>query len=334
MSIRPVPQLKDLPPPPPDKTGWPWTEESDRLSEEMPDGSEWPRISIVTPNYNYAHFLEETIRSILLQGYPNLEYIIIDGGSSDNSLEIIEKYQQWLDYYVSEKDSGQANAINKGLAQCTGKIFNWINSDDILTQGSLKLVAEGIKNFDAFAGAVLDLSETGIVVQQNQGLSAFNMVLPDQNVVFHQPGFWLRTDLICQIGGLPENFDFCFDWELVIKYLYSFDRINYTSLILAHFRIHPNSKTTVQAVQFEIEREKILSQLMQDLQYAKLHKYISLRKRQKYWNKFITNSLDFNSLNKPQRINQSIKILINSCFDPKIRWSRFTLGAIRKTLSA
>lgn len=95
--------VKDLPPPPPDKTGWPWTEQTEPLPELMPDGSsEWPLISIVTPSYNQGDFIEETIRSVLLQGYPNLEYIIIDGGSTDNSIEIIQKYKPFLAYWISE----------------------------------------------------------------------------------------------------------------------------------------------------------------------------------------------------------------------------------------
>ena len=101
----------------------------------MPNGEAWPRISIVTPSFNQGQFIEETIRSILLQGYPNLEYIIIDGGSTDESVEIIKKYEPWLTYWVSEKDRGQAHAINKGLERCTGEILAYINSDDYYYPG-------------------------------------------------------------------------------------------------------------------------------------------------------------------------------------------------------
>ena len=117
------PQLSELPSSPPGKIGWPWTEESSQLPEKMSDGSPWPRISIVTPSYNQGQFIEETIRSVLLQGYPNVEYIIIDGGSTDNSLEIIKKYEPWLAYWVSEPDRGQSHALNKGIQKATGDIF-------------------------------------------------------------------------------------------------------------------------------------------------------------------------------------------------------------------
>src|SRR5262249_23733413 len=95
------PPLDDLPPPPPGKTGWPWTVESLQLPDAMPDGRPWPRISIVTPSYNQGQFIEETIRSVLLQGYPDLEYIIMDGGSNDESQQVIQKYHPWLSYYRS-----------------------------------------------------------------------------------------------------------------------------------------------------------------------------------------------------------------------------------------
>jgi glycosyltransferase involved in cell wall biosynthesis len=136
------PSLNELPPPPLGKTGWPWTEASPSKLEPLPEGSVYPRISIVTPNFNYGSSLEETIRSVLLQGYPNLEYIIIDGGSTDNSVEVIKKYEPWLSYWVSERDRGQGHAINKGFSHCTGEIVNWLCSDDILLPSALQSIAE------------------------------------------------------------------------------------------------------------------------------------------------------------------------------------------------
>jgi len=146
--------LAELSPPPPGKTGWPWTEESPQLPDTMPDGSPWPRISIVTPSYNQGQFIEETIRSVLLQGYPNLEYIIIDGGSSDGSVEIIKKYEPWLAYWVSEKDRGQSHAINKGLFRSTGEILAWLNSDDLLIWGSLAAAARVMAKINMHVPAI------------------------------------------------------------------------------------------------------------------------------------------------------------------------------------
>ncbi len=132
--------IDELPNPPRGKHGWPWTDvpktDSPKLNEV-----EAPKVSIVTPSYNQGEYLEESIRSVLLQNYPKIEYIIIDGGSSDSTLEIVEKYYKWITLFVSEQDSGQSDAINKGFARCTGKIFNWLCSDDYLLPGSLTRVA-------------------------------------------------------------------------------------------------------------------------------------------------------------------------------------------------
>src|SRR5262249_38814525 len=131
------PSFSELPATPPGKTGWPWTEGQPVQDECMPEGQPWPRVSIVTPSYNQGSFLEETIRSVLLQGYPNLEYSVIDGGSTDESVEVLRRYEPWLTRWVSEADAGQSAAINLGFLPATGDVFGWLNSDDVYEPGAL-----------------------------------------------------------------------------------------------------------------------------------------------------------------------------------------------------
>jgi glycosyltransferase involved in cell wall biosynthesis len=148
--------LAEIPPPPVGKTGWPWTVESAQLPDRISDGRPWPLISIVTPSYNQEEFIEETIRSILLQGYPNLEYVIIDGGSHDRSVEIMIKYHTWLTGWISEHDKGQPNAINKGFRLVSGEIWQWINSDDILLLGALGRIGRSYTGDALIAGNVVN----------------------------------------------------------------------------------------------------------------------------------------------------------------------------------
>jgi len=120
--------LSVLPPVSPEKSGWPWTEET---SPAIYDSrTNWPKITIVTPSYEQGKFIEETVRAILLQNYPNLEYIIMDGGSNDGTKAILEKYSPWIGYWQSKPDAGQGQAINMGFSLATGEYRAWINSDD------------------------------------------------------------------------------------------------------------------------------------------------------------------------------------------------------------
>src|SRR5262245_61472158 len=154
--MMPPVNLSQLPQPSAGQSGWPWTEETPPLPPRMSDGREWPKITVVTPNLNYRRFLEETIRSVLLQNYPNLEYIVVDGGSSDGSLEIIRKYEQWLTW-ESKPDVGTSSAINKGLRLATGDILTFLNSDDYYQPGTLAQIArrmDAAQNPDVVMGDV------------------------------------------------------------------------------------------------------------------------------------------------------------------------------------
>ncbi|MBC7232570.1 MAG: glycosyltransferase [Chloroflexi bacterium] len=245
--------MSELPPPPPGKTGWPWTEESPQLPDAMPDGSPWPRVSIVTPSYNQGRFVEETIRSVLLQGYPDLEYIVIDGGSTDGSVEVICKYAPWLTYWVSEPDRGQAHAINKGVSLATGEIFGWLNSDDVYMPSALATVAYAYRQAagDVIAGSVLNVYE-GLEEQQlgrlytpaNLYLEAFIKFWEEQ-CVWHQPGIFFPAQVWRKTGGLDDSLRYMMDFDLISRVL---QHVSVTCVprVLVHFRLHPTSKTCSQ----------------------------------------------------------------------------------------
>ena len=208
--------LENLPKPPADRHGWPWDEASSPLPSLMADGRPWPVISIITPSFNQGQYIEETIRSILLQGYPNLEFHIVDGGSTDDTVEIIRKYEPWLTSWVSEKDSGQSEAINKGFARCTGEIFNWMCSDDLLTKDALRKVAAlfGEKAIDVVAGACFcqyddepEKSRIREVVWKDWELTPYAAAI-------WQPSCFFRRSLVGRKDLVRRDLHYCMDREL------------------------------------------------------------------------------------------------------------------------
>src|SRR5215831_8542048 len=156
------PSLSALPPPPPGVEGWPWTEESSCL-ETAVENRRPARVTVITPSFNQGRFLEATIRSVLLQGYPDLEYFVLDGGSRDNSIEIIRKYSQWITFWASEADGGQSAAINRGLKMGSGVFANWINSDDMLCKNALTTLVGGTKlaRDTLYVGDCISIDEMG-----------------------------------------------------------------------------------------------------------------------------------------------------------------------------
>ncbi|MBN1878413.1 MAG: glycosyltransferase [Anaerolineae bacterium] len=215
------PTLTELPSPPPGKTGWPWTEVTAPLPTMMPNGIPWPRISIVTPSYNQDQFIEETIRSVLLQGYPNLEYIIMDGGSTDGSVEIIPKYEPWLAYWVSKPDDGQSAAIGEGFSHTTGDILAWMNSDDCYLP---RAFARAARFFSAHRRAVFGSGDVNGVDVEGNFLHRVYAIRPcpfiTANTGWHllpQPGSFWRRGVYEQVGGMDASLRFCMDMDLFIR---------------------------------------------------------------------------------------------------------------------
>lgn len=236
--------LENLVSPPDGKVGWPWTQQSPPIPERMPDGSEWPRITVVTPSYNQGQFIEETIRSVLLQGYPNLEYIIIDGGSTDNSLEIIHKYEQYIAYWVSEPDKGQSNALNKGFHRATGELVGWQNSDDYYyPQAFMHAAREAIRcqEIDVFYGSrkYLDINLKTVVDPQ---MSAFNLeeMIPNANMA--NQSMFFRSRIFKDGNYLDESFDHCMDHEFFWRLILKGYRFLFVPEIQGCYRLHADCK--------------------------------------------------------------------------------------------
>jgi glycosyltransferase involved in cell wall biosynthesis len=255
--IRTALTLKDLPPPLPEQSGWPWTQQSQPLPARMPERSEWPLISIVTPSYNQGQFIEETIRSVLLQGYPNLEFIIIDGGSSDNSVEIIQKYEPWLTYWVSEPDKGQTDAIQKGFNLSTGVLVNWLNSDDVLEANALQKIALAYQNHPSatmYSGdlTVFGQGEPFLYTKCFQTLS--ELVCVWEKWAVPQPAVFLSRKAWLAVNGLNTSLHYGMDYELYLRLaqLPGFNVYNIDAPV-ARIRRHSESKTSSQQIAFRRE---------------------------------------------------------------------------------
>jgi glycosyltransferase involved in cell wall biosynthesis len=223
----------------------------------------WPRISIVTPSYNQGRFVGETIRSIVDQGYPNLEYVVIDGGSTDNSVDIIRKYAKHLDYWVSETDRGQSHAINKGIARCSGDIFNWINSDDLLMPGALHAVAEAwMKKPGAIVSGGIELfRDSGVFRSEKaRGLTLRNFVRfwEAQDFWWHQPCTFVPMGDVKEMGGMREDLTYCMDYHMMVQLLQRGVEVSYVDRVLARFRYHADSKTVGAKAAFRLERVPML----------------------------------------------------------------------------
>lgn len=206
----------------------------------------YPLVTIVTPSYNQARFLEETIQSVLSQEYPNLEYIIIDGGSTDGSLEIIKKYADQLAWWVSEPDHGQTDAINKGFARAHGEILAWLNSDDTYLPGAVRQAAEFIQD-NPQVGLVY--GDANLVDEDGNILGPFPSRQTDYQrllrgyVHIPQQTTFFRADLWHKLGPLDPSFYFAMDYDLWVR-IAKIAPLRYHPRLWANFRLHHSGKTS------------------------------------------------------------------------------------------
>ena len=245
--------IEHLPLPLAGKIGWPWTEESEILPPFQENRKHWPRISIVTPSFNQGQYLEETIRSVLLQNYPNLEYLVIDGGSTDDSVEILRKYERWITFWISEKDNGQSEAINKGFRRCTGDLVNWICSDDMLYRNALFNMAPYFttSNRTLFIGKGIRIDQNGNFINE-----VFPSTIGDFISLVSIGKFWRRNNSIMQqscfyplseiINGnfLNEKNHLTMDYELWGKLIKSGISVMRCDFHIGIFRWYAGQKTS------------------------------------------------------------------------------------------
>lgn len=218
-----------------------------------------PRISVITPSYNQADYLEHTIQSVLSQGYPNLEYILIDGGSNDGSLDIIKKYAGKFTYWISEPDEGQADAINKGFAHASGDIVAWLNSDDIYLSDALSNAAQAFQS-DSDLGLVYgDLQSIDTQGRIFNTITYAPYTLLDLLAfrIIGQPSVFFRRALLDQSGPLDITYRYLLDHHLWLRIAH-IARIKYLPIPLAAARHHPAAKNVAEAASFGQEVYKII----------------------------------------------------------------------------
>jgi glycosyltransferase involved in cell wall biosynthesis len=209
--------------------------------------SEFPKVSIVTPSFNQGRYLEATIRSVLEQDYPNIEYILVDGGSKDESIDIIRKYEDRFAWWVSEKDRGHADALNKGFAHASGEYMAWLNSDDVYHPGA---VAEAVAFLRENPQVGMVYADANLIDTRGELLGKFASKQTDYRRMLrgsvHIPQattFW-RTSVWRQVGPLSLTLFFGFDYDFWVK-VAKVSEVRYLPRLWADFRIHGEGKSVI-----------------------------------------------------------------------------------------
>lgn len=242
-------------PPIPDRSGWPWSAEPPRPTLAAP-----PRITVVTPSFNQGRYIEAAIRSVLMQGYPELEYIILDGGSTDESAAVIERYAPWLAHWTSAPDDGPAQAINRGLARATGDILCWLNADDLYLPGALWAAASA---FDRQPEAALVYGEGWYIDEAGEPIEPCRFVrrrferryLVNRDPILQPAAFWRRA-LWQAAGPLDEGLRWVFDWEWFIR-AQGQGAFAYLPRELALYRVQPAALTRTGGLARQVEHGRV-----------------------------------------------------------------------------
>lgn len=247
-----------------------------------------PKISIVTPSFNQGQYLEETILSVLNQRYPHVEYIIVDGGSTDASVEVIKHYEKHLAWWVSEKDRGQSHAINKGLERVTGDIVAYINSDDVFLPGAFDVVA---KVFQENPQANWVCGSCILFGHADEACVKPASPVPGVpewlhfNRIPQQSSFW-RCSLMDRVGLFEEKFRYVFDYEYWVRFVHAGEQCLPVDFPLAGFRLHGESKTVAEGSKFAAEEQTMREHYLAKLPPEDVHRFEVLERNGKTFDEF------------------------------------------------
>ena len=236
----------------------------------------FPKISIVIPSYNQGQFLEETILSVVNQHYPNLELFVVDGGSNDNSADIIKKYESHISWWISEKDKGQSNAINKGFSKASGEIISWLCSDDLLTQDAFKIVtthfSSAYEKIGLLHGGAV-IFEAGKIKETRYTYQVPNKEAYLSGMVFPQPSAFFRKSYLDKVGFLNESFHYGMDYDLFLRLSLICDFLPINE-VLARYRLHETSKSITQSNRFINDWKRSFVNLCKNLDWSAELKYL------------------------------------------------------------
>jgi glycosyltransferase involved in cell wall biosynthesis len=231
-------------PPGPGKTGWPWM--PSRSVSRSQGASSWPRWTLVIPSLNHGSYIEEAIRSVLMQHYPDLELIVMDGGSTDETVNVLRRYEPSLAHWESCADRGQSHAINKGFERATGEILSFLNSDDVLLPGA---AFRGVSALDvdneagiAYGNTQVFAGHEQVAAWKMQAFSRRTLLHRRGPVVFHVP--FIKRSVYESCGGFNEQLHFAFDYEYACRLMRAGVRAAVVDDYIAKFRVHSTSKTS------------------------------------------------------------------------------------------